>query len=162
MSVSLCYSFKFLYHFSSVEFSRSVMSDSLSPHRLQHARPVHHKLPEFTQTHVHWVSDATQPSRPLSSPFPHALNFPQHQVAKVLELQLQHLGLLLFPKFQAALVSNSLSGSGLVAQSCSTLETPWTLARQAPLSMGFPRQEYWSGLSFPSPGNLSDPGIEPM
>ena len=40
--------------------------------------------------------------------------------------------------------------------------TPWTVARQAPLSMGFPRQEYWRGLSFPSPGNLPDPRIEPM
>ena len=39
--------------------------------------------------------------------------------------------------------------------------TPWTVARQAPLSMGFSRQEYWSGLPFPSPGNLPDPGIEP-
>ena len=38
--------------------------------------------------------------------------------------------------------------------------TPWTIACQAPLSMGFPRQEYWSGLSFPAPGNLPDPGIE--
>ena len=40
--------------------------------------------------------------------------------------------------------------------------TPWTGARQTPLSMGFCRQEYWSGLPFPPPGNLSDPGIEPM
>ena len=39
--------------------------------------------------------------------------------------------------------------------------TPWTVALQAPLSMGFPRQEYWSGLPFPSPGDLPDPGIEP-
>ena len=38
--------------------------------------------------------------------------------------------------------------------------TPCTVACQAPLSMGFPRQEYWSGLSFPSPGDLPDPGIE--
>ena len=38
--------------------------------------------------------------------------------------------------------------------------TPWTAARLAPLSMGFPRQEYWSWLPFPSPRNLSDPGIE--
>ena len=38
--------------------------------------------------------------------------------------------------------------------------TPWTAARQAPPSMGFPRQEYWSGLPFPSPGDLPDPGIE--
>ena len=38
--------------------------------------------------------------------------------------------------------------------------TPWTVALQAPLSMGFPREEYWSGLPFPCPGNLPDPGIE--
>ena len=49
----------------------------------------------------------------------------------------------------------------LVAKSCPTLETPWTIACQTPLSTGFSRQEYWSGLSFPSPGNLPDPGIEP-
>ena len=40
--------------------------------------------------------------------------------------------------------------------------TPWTVAYQAPLSMGFPRQAYWSGLPFPSPGNLLGPGIKPM
>ena len=40
--------------------------------------------------------------------------------------------------------------------------TPWTVAHQAPLSMGFPRQEYWTGLPFPLPGDLSDPGIEPV
>ena len=49
----------------------------------------------------------------------------------------------------------------LVAKSCLTLATPWTVARQAPLSMGFPGEEYWSGLPFPSPGDLLDPGIEP-
>ena len=46
-------------------------------------------------------------------------------------------------------------------QSCPTLCDPWTVAHQAPLSMGFPRQQYWSGLPFPSPGQLSDPGIKP-
>ena len=40
--------------------------------------------------------------------------------------------------------------------------TPWTVARQAPLYVGFPRQEYWSGLPFPSLGDLPDPRIEPM
>ena len=49
----------------------------------------------------------------------------------------------------------------LVAKSCPTLVTPWTVAHQAPLSMGFYWQEYWSGLPFPSPRNLPDPGIEP-
>ena len=63
--------------------------------------PVHHQLLEFTQTHVHWVSDAIQPSHPLSPPPPPAFNLSQpqglfkwvsslHQVAKVLEFPLQH------------------------------------------------------------------------
>ena len=48
--------------------------------------------------------------------------------------------------------------------SCSVVSdsaTPWTVAQQAPLSKGFSRQEYWSGLPFPSPGDLPDPGFEP-
>ena len=48
-----------------------------------------------------------------------------------------------------------------IAQSCPTLCNPWTVAHQAPLSMGFSRQEYWSGLPFPSPGDLPNPGIKP-
>ena len=40
--------------------------------------------------------------------------------------------------------------------------TPWTVAHQVPLSLEFPRQEYWSGLPFPPPGDLSNPGIKPM
>ena len=43
-----------------------------------------------------------------------------------------------------------------------TVETPLTVARQAPLSMAFSRQEYWSGLPFPTPGDLPGPGIEPV
>ena len=46
----------------------------------------------------------------------------------------------------------------VIAQSCLT---PWTVAHQAPLSMEFSRQEYWSGLPFPSPGDLPDPGVKP-
>ncbi|KAB0365770.1 hypothetical protein FD754_009926 [Muntiacus muntjak] len=71
---------------------------------MNHSTPgliIHHQLLEFTQTHVHRVSDAIQPSHPLSSPFPPPLNLPQHQglfkrvssshkVAKVLDFQLQH------------------------------------------------------------------------
>ena len=59
----------------------------------------------------------------------------------------------------AIMSPNSLPG--LVAKSCLTLETPWTVAGQAPLSMGFPTQEYWSGLSFPSPEDLPNARIEP-
>ena len=49
-----------------------------------------------------------------------------------------------------------------VPKSCLTLTTPWTVACQAPLSMGFLRQEYWRGLSFPPPGDLPNLGIEPV
>ena len=53
-------------------------------------------------------------------------------------------------------------GAGaLISKSCLTLMTPWTVACQASLSMGFSRQEYWSGLPFPSPGGLPNPRIEP-
>ena len=53
-------------------------------------------------------------------------------------------------------------GGGLVAKSPPTLAAPWTVTCLVPLSMGFPRQEYWSGLPFPSPGDLPRPGIEPV
>ena len=93
------------YSFSSVQFTHSVIESLLSlcnpMNRSTPGLPVHHHLPELTQTHVHWVSDAIQPSHPLSSPSPPALNPSQHQglfqwvnssheVAKVLEFQLQH------------------------------------------------------------------------
>ena len=62
-------------------------------------------------------------------------------------------------------------GGGIVTKSCQTLASPWTVACQAPLSAGFSRQEYWSGLPFPSPGELPNqnwtdpptqhPGTEP-
>ena len=82
--------------------------------------PVHHQLPEFTQSHVHRVGDAIQPSHPLSSPSPPAPNPSQHQslfqwvsssheVAKVLEFQLQHHSLQRNPR--ADLLQNGLLGS---------------------------------------------------
>ena len=65
---------------SSVPFSRLVVSDPLDPmNRSTPGLPVHHQLLEFIQTHVHWVSDATQSSHPLSSPSPPAPNPSQHQ-----------------------------------------------------------------------------------
>ena len=89
-----------------LQFSHSVLSDSLRPtlcdlmNCSMPGLPVHHQLPEFTQTHVHWVDDAIQPSHPLltllllPSIFPSMSLFQWvrslHHVAKVLELQLQH------------------------------------------------------------------------
>ena len=52
------------------------------------------------------------------------------------------------------------SGDGLVTKSCLTLVAPWTVACQALLPMGFSRQEYWSGLPCPPPGDLPTPGME--
>ena len=88
--------------FSSVQFGSVAQSCLTLCNSMNHSMPgllVHHQLPESTQTHVHWVGDAIQPSHPLSSPSPLALNLSQpqglfqwvsssHQVAKVLELQL--------------------------------------------------------------------------
>ena len=89
----------FPFQFSSVAQSCPTLCNPMN--RSTPGLPVHHQLPEFTQTHVHWVGSAIQPSHPLSSPFPPALNLSQHQglfkwvssshqLAKVLEFQLQH------------------------------------------------------------------------
>ena len=87
------------FQFSSVAQSCPTLCNHMN--RSTPGLPVYHQLLEFTQTHVHWVSDAIQPSHPLSSPSPPALNLPQpqglfqwvsssHEVAKVLELQFLH------------------------------------------------------------------------
>ena len=56
--------------------------------------------------------------------------------------------------------SHICSSSSLAAKSSPTLAIPWTVALQVPLSMGFSRRQYWSGLPFPSPGSLPNPGIK--
>ena len=58
-------------------------------------------------------------------------------------------------------ISGATAKRCLVASCVPRFATSWAVARRAPLSMGFPRQDYWSGLAFPSPGDFSDPGIEP-
>ena len=73
-----CQSLEINYNIESVQFSRSVVSNSLRSHELQHARPPC-PSPEFTQIHVHWVCDAIQPSHSWSSPSPPAPNPSQHQ-----------------------------------------------------------------------------------
>ena len=113
----------FFLQFSSVQFS-SVTQSCLTlcdpMNRSTPGLPVHHKLPEFTQTQVHQISDAIQPSHPLVSPSPPALNPSQHQslfqwvsssheVDKVLEFQLQHHSLQGNPR--ADLLQNGLVGS---------------------------------------------------
>ena len=107
--------------FSSVAHSCPTLYD---PHgHSMPGLPIHHQLLEFTQTHVHRVSDAIQPSHPLSSPSPPTFSLSQHQdlfqwissshqVAKVLEFQLQH------QSFQWIFRTNFLQG-GLVGSPCS-------------------------------------------
>ena len=93
MRVTLCF------QFSSVAQSCPTLCDPMN--HSTPGRPVHHQLPEFTQTHVHWVRDSIQPPRPLLSPSPPVPNPSQlqslfqwvnssHEVAKVLEFQPQH------------------------------------------------------------------------
>ena len=95
--------------------------------------PAHHQLPEFTQTHVHLKSLAQ------------ALD-----CFVLVHILLYMTSVTLIWKVKV----KSLSRVRLFA-------TPWTIAYQASLSMGFSRQEYWSGVPFPSPGDLPVPGIEP-
>ena len=103
--------------------------------------PVLHYLPEFAQIQVHWVSDASEPSHSLWTPTLFAFNLSQHQ------------GLCQW-------VRSSHRSSQLCAVLCLSLScvwffaNPWTVACQAPLSMGFFRQEYWSGLPLSSLGKI--------
>ena len=110
--------------FSSVSsVAQSCLTLYESMNRSTPGLPVHHQLPESTQTHVHWVSVAIQPSHPLSSPSPPALNLSQHQglfkwvsslhqVAKVLEFQLQYQSFQWTPRTDLLL-------DGLVGSLCS-------------------------------------------
>ena len=59
-------------------------------------------------------------------------------------------------------VGKGMEGLERVLSCVRLFVTPWTVTRQAPLSMGFSRQEYCSGLPFPTPGDFLEPGIEPM
>ena len=112
-------------HSYSVQFS-SVTESCLTLCNLMNCStpglPVHHQLPEFTQTHIHRVGDAIQPSHPLKSPSPASPNPSQHkglfqcvnsllEVAKVLEFQLQHHSFQRIPR--ADLLQNGLVGSPL-------------------------------------------------
>ena len=137
--------------------------------------PVLCHLPKFAQTHVHWVSDIIQPSHLLLLPSPPALNLSQHrdlfqwvgsshQVAEVLEFQLQH------PSSEnSELISFIIDWFDLRLCACilscfshvQLFVTLWTVASQAPLSMGLSRQEYWSGWPLPPPGDLPNRGMEP-
>ena len=114
--------------FSSVQFSRLVVSDSLQTHGLQHARPpCPSPTPGLTQTHVHWVGDAIQP---LDCNYNYT-----------------YLCICIY------VCAKSLSRVRLFA-------TLWTIALEAPLFMGFSRQEYWDGLLCPPPREFSQPRIE--
>ena len=116
----ICYTVTDNYNiqFSSVTQSCLTLCDPMN--RSTPGLPVHHQLSELTQTHVHWVGDAIQPSHPLSSPSPPAFHLSQHQglfqwissshqVAKLLEFQLQHQSFQWTPRTD--LLQNGLVGS---------------------------------------------------
>ena len=112
-----------MWHFTELQFSSVTQSCPTLCDPMNHSMPglpVHQQLPEFTQTHVHWVGNAVQPSHPLSSPSPPAPNSSQyqsifqwvnssHEVAKVLEFQLQHQSFQWTPR--TGLLQDGLVGS---------------------------------------------------
>ena len=84
----------------------------------------------------------------------------------LLESSLAFFLILIYSTFPDGYIQNHTSKHNLTPCVCSVshvwlFASPWTIANQAPLSMGFSRQEYWSGLPFPSPEDLPGPGIEP-
>ena len=88
--------------------------------------PVHHHLPEFTQTHVHWVRDAIQPSHPLSSPSPFAFNLSQHQgLCQWENGRFPLLYLIIFIHFSSVQLLNHFQ----------LFAIPWTTAHQASMSI---------------------------
>ena len=131
--------------FSSVTQSCLTLCDPLN--HSTPGTPVHHKLPEFTQTHVPLVGDAIQHlilCRPLLllTLIPPSIRVFSNESTRRMR----------WPKYWS--FSFSIIPSKEI-QGLIFFATPWTVALQAPLSMGFSRQEYWSGLPFPSPGGSS-------
>ena len=152
-------------------------------------------LPELAQIHVHWVSNAIQPSHPLSPPFPLALSISyaattttpglradrEQLHCKLMWLWLPAAGdtIIFIPcslklshgqHFSFVLLLLHWSFPVNLVLCCAVLSclsrvrlfaTLWTVLHQTPLPLGFSRQEYWSGLSCPPPGDLPHPGIKP-
>ena len=115
--------------------------------------PVLHHLPEFAQTHVHWVGDAIQSDAAAAAKSlqscptlcdPRDGSPPGSPVPEILQARiLEWVAVSFSNAWKWKVKVKSLSRARLLA-------TPWTAAYQAPPSMGFSRQEYWSGLSLPS------------
>ena len=132
------------------------MSDSLRPHEFQHAGlPVHHQLPEFTQTVVHRVGHAIQPSHPLLSPSPPTLNLSQHQ-------GLYHL-LAYNQVIWAGLSNDGFAPHDHVAESSGSFTAPSRiqvdLYHVSGISAEITREANCLGLSLPR--GLFDPGPPP-
>ena len=126
----LCFLTAYFYFCCSTAKSCPILWDCSMP-----GVSVLHYLLEFAQTHIHWVNHAIQPSHPLLPASPHALNHSKHHLCLLLRLLL-----LLLSHF-----------------SCVWLcATPQTAAHQAPSSLGFSRQDFWSGLPFPPPMHESE------
>ena len=144
--------------FSSVQsLSHVQLCDSMN--RSTPGLPVHYQLPEFTQTHVHWVSDAIQPSHPLSPPSPPVFNLSQHQglfhwvsslyqVAKVLEFQLQHQAFQWTPRTDFPEIKPSSPASQADSLSAEPQGNPRILEWVAyPFSRGSSRPRNWTRVS---------------
>ena len=135
--------------------------------------PIHHQHPEAAQTHIHRVGGAIQPSPPLSSHPPPAFNLPSIRVfssESVLCIRWPKYWSFSFNTIENCIIWGQIIQSPLNSAFSSMLlllllscfshvrlcATPETAAPQAPPSLGFSRQEHWSGLPFPSPMHESE------
>ena len=140
------------YHISSVQFSCSVVSNSLRPHESQHARPpcpsrtprVHPDSRSSSQWCHPAISSSVVPFSSCPQSLPASESFPMSQLFTWGSQSTGVSALSFFNAWKWKVKVKSLSRIRLLA-------TPWTAAHQAPPSMGFSRQEYWSGVPLPSP-----------
>ena len=124
------------------------MSDPLRPYGLAYQAP-----PSMEFSRQGYWSGLPFPSPGLNPSLPHC--------RKTL-YRLSHQGSLKHTSTTCVLLSRDKKMLMLSCFSVQIFSTPWSVARQVPPFMGFPRKDYWSGLPFPPPGDLSDPGIEPV
>ena len=154
-----------------IQFSHSVVFDSLKHRRRMPDFLVHHQLSELAQTHVHWVCDVIQPFHPLSSPFPPAFNLFQyqglfkwgsssHEVAKELEIQLQHQSFQWI--FRADLLENGLVGSPCSPRDSQEPSPAPQLKSINSLALSFLYSDFPGGSEVKaSASNAGDPGSIP-
>ena len=168
----------------SIQFSRSVMSDSLRPYGLQHTRlpcpsptpgacwnscPLSQRChPNISSCHPLFLLPSIFPSiRVFSNELALCLRWPSNEYSGLISFRMDWLDLLAVQETRKSLLQHHSSKASILRRSAffscvQFFATLQTVAHQAPLSIGLSRQEYWSELLWTLPGDLPNPGTEPM